>query len=75
MVTPTNHVIAWPGFILGEALALWRFLQLFLPDIGEYQKMSHHLSSQPAPGTVPYYGKSGPSYCITSIKRLDEGLR
>ena len=47
MVTPTNHVIAWPGFILGEALALWKFSQLFLPDIGEYQKMSHHLSAEP----------------------------
>ena len=27
-----------------------------------------------APGTVQY-GKSGPSYCITSIKSLDEDLR
>ena len=26
------------------------------------------------PGTVPY-GKSGPDYCITFTKRLDEDLR
>ena len=32
-------------------------------------------SERRAPGTVPYYGKSGPGYCITSIKRLDEGMR
>ena len=30
-----------------EPLALLRFLQLFLPIIGEYQKMSHHLSAKP----------------------------
>ena len=27
-------------------LALWRFSQLFLPNIGEYQKMSHHMSAE-----------------------------
>ena len=37
-------------------------------------KKSHHLSAGPLPVTVPYYGISGPSYCITFIKRLDEGL-
>ena len=28
-------------------LALWRFLQLFQSNIGEYQKMSHQLSAEP----------------------------
>ena len=28
-----------------------------------------------APGAVPYYSKSGPSYGITFIKTLDESLR
>ena len=32
-------------------------------------------SERGAPGIVPYYGKSGPNYRITSIERLDEGLR
>ena len=47
MVTPANHVIAHPEFILRGALALWRFSQLFRPNIGEYQKMFHHLSAEP----------------------------
>ena len=28
-------------------LARWRFSHLFLPDIGDYQKMCHHLSAEP----------------------------
>ena len=40
---------------------------------GKDQKKSYHLSAGP-PGTVPY-GKSGPGYCITFMKKLDEGLR
>ena len=32
-------------------------------------------AATPLPGTVSYYGKYGPSYYVTSIKRLDEGLR
>ena len=55
-------------------LALWRFSQLFQPNVDEYQK-NVSPSKREAPGTVPYYGKTGLSYCITSVKRLDEGLR
>ena len=38
-----------PGLDLYRAglLALWGFSQLFLRDIDEYQKMSHHLSAEP----------------------------
>ena len=32
------------------------------------------MSERWAPGPVPY-GKSGPGYCITFIKKLDENLR
>ena len=49
------------------------FRNIFLPNVGEDQKKSRHLSKGPLAGTAPYYGKSGPSYCITFIKRLDEG--
>ena len=28
-------------------LVLWRFSQRFLPNIREYQKISHHLSAEP----------------------------
>ena len=51
------------------------FRNIFLPNIGEDQKKSYHLSVRPLAGTVPYYGKSGPSFCITYVKRLDEGLK
>ena len=48
MVTPTNYVTALPGFLLrGGPLALWKSSQLFLPNIGKYQKMLHHLSMEP----------------------------
>ena len=50
----------------------WHFedsREVFLPNIGENQKKSHHLSAGPLASTVPYYGKSGPSYCITFINR------
>ena len=51
------------------------FCNIFLPNIGEDQKTSHHLSAGPLAGIVPCYDKSDPGYCITLIKRLDEGLR
>ena len=44
------------------------FRNIFLPNIGEDQKKSYHLSTGP-------YGKSGAGYCIMFIKRFDEGLR
>ena len=36
-------------------------------------KKSYHLDAGP-PGTQPY-SKSGPGYCTTFTKKLDEGLR
>ena len=38
-----------PGLDLYSAgpSALWRLSQLLLPNIGKYQKMSHHLSAEP----------------------------
>ena len=67
MFTSTTHVIArdpWP---------FEDFCNIFLPNIGEDQKKIL-TSERGAPGTVPH-GKSSPGYCITFIKRLDEGLR
>ena len=45
--TPTNHVIAPPGFILRGGFGILEIFTTFLPNIGEYQKMSHHLSAEP----------------------------
>ena len=76
MISPNNRVIAGAGFTLCGGL--WQsedFRNNFLPNIGEDQNKSHHLSAGPLRDTVPYYGKSSPSYCIAIIKRLDEGLR
>ena len=39
MVTPTNHVIARDLWHFGY------FCNIFLPNVGENQKMSHHLSA------------------------------
>ena len=74
MVTPTNPVIARPGSILRGALGT---LDIFTTFSALYRLISKNvsLSERGAHGTEPYYGKSGSSYCITSIKRLDEGLR
>ena len=54
-----------------HSLALWDFRNIFLPNAGEDQK--NVLSERGAPGTVPYV-KPVPGYCITFVKRLDEGL-
>ena len=61
-----------PDLHFAGPLALWRFRNVFQPNIGEDQKKSP--SEREAPGTRPY-GKSGPAYCITFIKRFDDGLR
>ena len=49
------------------------FRNIFLPNVGKGQKKAL-LFEHEAPGTVPY-DKSGPGFCITFKKRLDEGLR
>ena len=78
----TNHVITGRIYCSG----LWYikdFFNIFLPTIFEDQKKSYHLSAEQSQHqkksshlsrTAPY-GKSGPRYCITFIKRLHDGLR
>ena len=63
----------FPGRIY-IARGLWHlghFCYIFLPNINEDQKKSFKgraLALEP-------YSKYGAGYCITLIKRLDEGLR
>ena len=59
MVTLTNHVIAGPALHRAGPLALWRFSQHFLPNVGEDHEKSQDLSAGPLAGTAPYCGKSG----------------
>ena len=76
MVTPINHAIVRAGFTLREALGTSKiFATNYCQIYVKTEKMSHHQSAGPLAGTVPYYGKSGPSFCITFIKRLDKGPR
>ena len=60
LVTPTNRVIAGPDLHRAGPLALWRFRNIFLPNIGEDQKKSYDFSVGPLGGTAPYYDISGP---------------
>ena len=66
-------LLSGPDLHCGGPLALWRFSQHLSAKcrIGEDQKKSHHLSAELLAGTVPFYGKSGPGYCITFIEKLD----
>ena len=48
------------------------FRNILLPNIGKDQKKVFPIEPGAA-GSVPY-GKSGPGYCISFIKRLDDGL-
>ena len=69
MVTPTSHAVPEPNFHCEGRLALAKFSDIFLPNIGEDQKKVLP-SERGAARTLPY-GKSGPGYYITFIKRLD----
>ena len=51
MVTSTNHVIAGPDLHRARPLALCRFSQHLLANIGEDQKISYDFSSGPLAGT------------------------
>ena len=57
MVTSTNHVTAGPNLHSARPPALWRFRNIFLPNIGEDQKKSYDFSSGLLAGTASYYGK------------------
>ena len=54
MVTPTNDVIAQPGFVLRGALGT---LEIFTTLSAEYKRISKTVSpsERGAPGTVSYY--------------------
>ena len=70
MLLPGRIYIARDHWHFGD------FRNIFLPNIGEDQKkVSPAEHGDPSSGIVPYYGKSGPGYCITFMKRLDEGLK
>ena len=75
MVTRTNHVIdrTEPYLHCSEPRHFRDFREIFLPNVGEGQKKSYHLSARPL-ALLPY-GKSAPGYCIAFMKRLDEGLK
>ena len=53
-------------------MALWDFRNIFLLNTGEDQKKV--LSERWAPGTVPNGKSVSGYYCISLIKRFDEGL-
>ena len=59
-------------FTLREAPGFWGFLQHLQPNISEEQKS---LTIYARGTSTVLFGKFGPGYCITFIKRLDEGLR
>ena len=64
-----------PGRIYIELgpLALWDFCNIFLPNAGEDQKTSY-LSAGPLVLSHMLNSSLVNGYCITLIKRLDEGL-
>ena len=70
-ITLTNHFIAGASPDL-HCTSPWQFggfYDIFLPDIGKGQKKVLPVPSEHgAPGTQPY-GKSGPGFCITFIKK------
>ena len=72
VATPSYHVISQAAFTLRGALGILEIFAISLLNVGEDQKKFHHLIAGFLAVTVPYYGKSGPSYCITFMKRLDE---
>ena len=59
MVRLTKHVIAGRDLPRAGPLALWRFSQHLLPNVGEDHKKAYDLSAGPLAGTAPYCGKSG----------------
>ena len=56
-----------------EPMALWVFRNIFLPNTSK-DKKKVYLSAEPLVLCHMLYVKSDPGYCITFIKRLDEGL-
>ena len=44
MVTPTNHIISGSNLYCAGPLVPWDYRKIFLPNIGEDQKRTYHLS-------------------------------
>ena len=62
MVTPTNYVFARAGFTLRRALVTLKiFVTSFHQIYVKIKKKSLHLIVGLLAGTIPYYGKFGPS--------------
>ena len=71
MVTPkTDHVIARTGFTLR-----WALISLEIFATSFCQKVSPSERGDPSSGTMLCYDKSGPSSCITFMKRLEPGQK
>ena len=66
-------LLTGPDYITWDLWYFGDFRKIFLLNIDEDQKKVLP-SEHDAPGTL-LYGKSAPGYCITFIKRLNEGLR
>ena len=66
--------LPWPDLPRVGPMALWVFRNIFLPNTNK-DKKKVYLSAEPLVLCDMLYVKSDPGgYCITFIKRLDEGL-
>ena len=72
-VLPSEHAGALARSTCASPWQFGDFCDILLPNIAKGQKKVSP-SEHGALGTLPY-GKSCPGYCITFIKKLDEGLR
>ena len=72
MITLTNYVIDRAGFTLSGAPGT---LEIFAKSSCQILVKTKKVlpSESGAPATVPY-SKSASGYCITVIKKLDEGM-
>ena len=73
MVTLNARLLPGPNLHCASPWQFGDFCDIFLPNIAKGQKKVSP-SEHGALGTL-HYGKSCPGYCITFIKKLDEGLR
>ena len=65
-------LLPWPDLPRVGPMALWVFRDIFQPNTSKDKKKN--LSAEPLVLCHMLYVKSDPGYCITFIKRLDEGL-
>ena len=74
MVTVTNYVIDRAGFTFHGALGTSEIFEKASCQVQMKTKKKVLPSVGGVPGTVPY-GESARGYCITLMKRLNEGLK